>query len=87
MINLTKDIFKSIYNESLSFENWAQGQPNNFGENQNFVSISDQNFKWGDWSGDTIGEVICQQEIQGKFFRLNPSSNALLVRKRSLLSA
>ena len=59
-------MFKSKVNESLSFENWALGQPNNFGKNQNFVSMSYPNFKWGDWSGDTIGEVICQQEIKGK---------------------
>ena len=59
-------MFKSKVNESLSFENWALGQPNNFGNDQNFVSISYPNFKWGDWSGDTIGEVICQQEIKGK---------------------
>ena len=59
-------MFKSKVNESLSFENWALGQPNNFGDDQNFVSISYPNFKWGDWSGDTIGEVICQQEIEGK---------------------
>ena len=52
--------------ESLSFVNWALCQPNNFGNDQNFVSISYPNFKWGDWSGDTIGEVICQQEIKGK---------------------
>ena len=56
--------------ESLSFENWALGQPNNFGNDQNFVSISYPNFKWGDWSGDTLGEVICQQEIKGKNERL-----------------
>ena len=53
--------------ESLLFVNWAFGQPNNFGNDQNFVSISYPNFKWGDWSGDTIGEVVCQQEINGKF--------------------
>ena len=52
-------------NESLAFENWALGQPNNFDNDQNFVSISYPNFKWGDWSGDTIGQVICQQEIEG----------------------
>ena len=63
---LFKDIFKSKNNESLSFVNWALGQPNNFGNNQNYVSISYPNFKWGDWSGDTIGEVICQQEIKGE---------------------
>ena len=66
MLSSAKDIFKSKVNESLSFVNWALGQPNNFGNNQNFVSISYPNFKWGDWSGDTIGEVICQQEIKGK---------------------
>ena len=60
------DVFKSKVNESLTFVNWALGQPNNFGNDQNFVSISYPNFKWGDWSGDTIGEVICQQEIKGK---------------------
>ena len=60
------DIFKGKINESLSFVNWALGQPNNFDNDQNFVSISYPNFKWGDWSGDTIGEVICQQEIKGK---------------------
>ena len=67
-----KDIFKrwtklsNKTDESLWFENWALGQPNNFGNDQNFVSVSYPNFKWGDWSGDTIGEVICQQEIKGK---------------------
>ena len=66
LLNLPKDIFKSYYDESLSFENWELGQPNNFGQDQNFVSISYPNFKWGDWSGDTIGEVICQQEISCK---------------------
>ena len=64
--NSTKDIFKTKVNESLAFENWAFGQPNNFGSDQNFVSISYPSFKWGDWSGETIGEVICQQEIKGK---------------------
>ena len=54
-------------NESLTFVNWALGQPNNFGSDQNFVSISYPNFKWGDWSGDTIGDIICQQEIKSKF--------------------
>ena len=66
MLSLNKVMFKSNVNASLSFENWALGQPNNFGKDQNFVSISYPNFKWGDWSGDTIGEVICQQEIKGK---------------------
>ena len=66
----TKDTFKSMANESLTFDNWALGQPNNFGNDQNFVSISYPNFKWGDWSGNTIGEVICQQEINGKRGRL-----------------
>ena len=66
MFNFTEGIFKSRVNESLSFVNWAVGQPNNFGNDQNFVSISHPNFKWGDWSGDTLGEVICQQEIKGK---------------------
>ena len=65
-LNLNKDIFKSKVNESLSFVHWALGQPNNFGSDQNFVSISYPNFKWGDWSGETVGEVICQQEIKGK---------------------
>ena len=65
-LSLTKVTFKSKVNESLSFTNWALGQPNNFGNDQNFVSISYPNFKWGDWSGDTIGEVICQQEIKSK---------------------
>ena len=60
-------MFKSKANESLSFVNWAPGQPNNFGNDQNFVSISYPSFKWGDWSGNTIGEVICQQEIKGIF--------------------
>ena len=66
MLSSTKVIFKSKVNESLSFENWALGQPNNFGNDQNFVSISYPNFKWGDWSGNIFGEVICQQEIKGK---------------------
>ena len=76
MLSLTKDIFKRLTkvsnktDESLSFVNWALGQPNNLGNDQNFVSISYPNFKWGDWSGDTIGEVICQQEIKGKNKRL-----------------
>ena len=65
-LSLIKDTFKSKVNESLTFVNWALGQPNNFGNDQNFVSISYPNLKWGDWSGDTIGEVICQQEIKGK---------------------
>ena len=65
LLSSNKDIFKSKINESLSFVNWALGQPNNFGNDQNFVSISYPSFKWGDWSGDTIGEVICQQEIKG----------------------
>ena len=66
-----KDVFKNKVNESLSFENWALGQPNYFGLDQNFVSISYPNFKWGDWSGDTVGEVICQQEIKGKINKLS----------------
>ena len=66
MLRSPKDIFKGRGKESLSYVNWALGQPNNFGNDQNFVSISYPNFKWGDWSGDTIGEVICQQEIKGK---------------------
>ena len=66
MLNFIKDLFKNNVNESLMFVNFALGQPNNFGSDQNFVSISYPNFKWGDWSGDTIGEVICQQEIKGK---------------------
>ena len=70
MLSSTKDIFKSKVNESLSFVNWALGQPNNFGNDQNFVSISYPNFKWGDWSGDTIGEVVCQQEIKGELAKL-----------------
>ena len=69
LLSLIKDVFKSGINQSLSFENWAYGQPNNFGNNQNFVSISYPNFKWGDWSGDTLAEVICQQEIKGKFVK------------------
>ena len=71
-LNFTKVIFKSMVNESLSFDNWALGQPNNFGNDQNFVSISYPNFKWGDWSGDTIGDVICQQEIKGKKTYITP---------------
>ena len=73
---VSKDVFKRLTkisnktDESLSFENWALGQPNNFGNDQNFVSISYPNFKWGDWSGDTIGDIICQQEIKGKNERL-----------------
>ena len=63
---LNQDVFKGKNNESLSFTNWALGQPNNFGNDQNFVSISYPNFKWGDWSGETIGEVICQQQIKSK---------------------
>ena len=66
----TKDTFKSMANESLTFDYWALGQPNNFGNDQNFVSISYPSFKWGDWSGDTIGEVICQQEIKGSINEL-----------------
>ena len=68
LFSFTKDIFKNSVNQSLSFwsfENWALGQPNNFGSDQNFVSISYPSFKWGDWSGDTLGEVICQQAIKG----------------------
>ena len=77
MPSFTKDIFKrwtklsNKTDESLWFENWALGQPNNFGNHQNFVSISYPNFKWGDWSGDTIGEIICQQEIKGKKTKLS----------------
>ena len=76
MPNFTKDIFgrwtkvSKNTDESLWFENWALGQPNNFGSDQNFVSISYPNFKWGDWSGDTIGDVICQQEFNSKLLTL-----------------
>ena len=70
MHSSAKDIFKRNSTESLTFVNWALGQPNNFGNGQSFVSISYPNFKWGDWAGDTIGEVICQQEIKGKNKRL-----------------
>ena len=80
MLSSTKDIFKSKVNESLSFANWALGQPNNFGNNQNFVSISYPNFKWGDWSGDTIGVVICQQEIKSKFFKYSWRSSQNVTR-------
>ena len=67
---MIKDIFKGKANESLSFANWALGQPNNFGNDQNYVSISYPSFKWGDWSGDTIGDVVCQQEIKSKLLRM-----------------
>ena len=76
MLSLTKDVFKRLTkfsnktDESLSFVNWALGQPNNFGNDQNYVSISYPNFKWGDWSGDTIGDVICQQEFNSKLLTL-----------------
>ena len=66
MLSSIKGLFKGKVNESLTFVNWAFGQPNNFANDQNYVSISYPNFKWGDWSGNTIGEVICQQEINGK---------------------
>ena len=66
MLSSIKGLFKSKVNESLTFVNWALGQPNNFANDQNYVSISYPNFKWGDWAGDTIGEVVCLQEIKGK---------------------
>ena len=51
--------------QPLWFTNWQISQPNNFGNDQNHVSISYSKYKWGDWSGDTIGTVVCQQEING----------------------
>ena len=86
MLTSIKDTFKSNSNESLTLVNWALGQPNNFGNDQNFVSVSYPNFKWGDWSGDTIGEVICQQEIKGNngqvILRLKLKGHKCYVEKR-----
>ena len=53
---------------NVTFTNWNDGQPNSYNGDQDYAAISYAPNKWGDFHGDTRGQVICLQQILSKFF-------------------
>ena len=52
----------------VTFTNWDQGQPNSYSGNQDYVAISYSFNKWGDFGGNTRGQVICFQQVLSEFY-------------------